>query len=359
MQSASTSEGFKPIKKLLKKIIFTPAERKVLGLVTGRYPVEKRCKDIQKVIVEVMDNFELRDELYKKLLKTLKGKKGLGLGESEEADWGWRVMCVFSRYLPPSRLVDVDLDTISSAGNQDVRTYIKRQLGIANASFPTVYAPSTQEIEWVAMKGPTTLSVFGISLQDMDPSLKTTVVEGKPPIPMIVVKLCEAILRWGGINTEGLFRIPASGVTVEKLRHSIEKGDYAELDQPNGDALAAASLLKFWLRTLPDPLVPISLYENVVNERNPRKALKELPEENQQVLLCLLSLMQTVISPSTQDGTRMSTTAMAIVMAPSILRSDTRAIADTPMTDQDLLKSVSAITKTEHDFLIRLIETIK
>ena len=359
MQSASTSEGFKPIKKLLKKIIFTPAERKILGLVTGKYAVEKRCKDIQKVMVEGMDNFELRDELYNKLLKTLKGKKGMGLGEGEEADWGWRLMCVFSRYLPPNRQFTVDLDAIPSAGNQVVRMYIKRQLDIIKVSYPIPYNPSLEEIEWVAMKGATTLPVFGVSLQDMDPSLKTVVVEGRPLVPKVIVKLCETILKWEGINTEGLFRIPADHHNVEKLRHSIEKGDYAALEQSTGDALAAASLLKFWLRTLPDPLVPVSLYATAVEEPNARKVLKELPGENQQVLLCLLSLMQTVISPDTRNGTRMSMSAMAIVMAPSILRSDTRAIEESPMTDQELIKSVSAITKAEQDFLIRLIETIK
>lgn len=359
MRPTSTSEEFKPIKKLLKRIIFTPTERKVLGLVMRRYPVGRRYEDIQMVIVKTMDNFELRDELYNKLLKTLKGKKGMGLDAGEQEDWGWRLMCVLSRYLPPSRQFTVDLDAIPSSGNQRVRMYIKRHLEMVKASYPSSYSPSLEEIEWVGMKGAMALPVFGVSLQDMDPSLKTVVVEGRPPIPTVVIKLCEATLRWEGTSTEGLFRIPADNQRVEKLRHSIEMGDYAALEQATGDALAAASLLKFWLRTLPDSLVPVSLYTTAVGEPNARRVLKELPGENQQVLLCLLSLLQTVISPDTQNGTRMSKSAMAIVMAPSILGSGTPAIAMSPMTDQEFFKSISAITKAEQDFLIRLLETIK
>lgn len=83
-------------------------------------------------------------------------------------------------------------------------------------------------------------------------------VESHPnlKIPRIVVVLSEAVSNLGGVDVEGIFRVPGDTEQVNELRIRLDTGDYnITIDDPN----TPASLLKLWLRELEEPLVPVDL----------------------------------------------------------------------------------------------------
>jgi len=61
-----------------------------------------------------------------------------------------------------------------------------------------------------------------------------------------------------GIDQEGIFRVNGNARVVERLRSSFDMTGNAELTQ-TGDVMAVASVLKLFLRELPDTLVPAQL----------------------------------------------------------------------------------------------------
>ena len=65
----------------------------------------------------------------------------------------------------------------------------------------------------------------------------------------------------------GAVPVPSDLRSFENLKHSLEKADYHVLDTEKGDAVAAANLLKSWLRSLEEPLIPSEFYPRIVDAR--------------------------------------------------------------------------------------------
>ena len=59
-----------------------------------------------------------------------------------------------------------------------------------------------------------------------------------------------------GINEEGLFRVNGNVRIAERLRASFEQSDDVVLDATRTDVMSVATLLKLFLRELPDGVVP-------------------------------------------------------------------------------------------------------
>ena len=101
-------------------------------------------------------------------------------------------------------------------------------------------------------------------------------------VPLIVVKCCEAIEK-NGIGVTGIYRISGTLVKVNKLKEKLDKGrkfpvirkrsppranqEIADLDSVDleadewsGDINNVASVLKLWLRELPEPLMTYELH---------------------------------------------------------------------------------------------------
>lgn len=137
---------------------------------------------------------------------------------------------------------------------------------------------------------------------------------------------------------------------VTELRVRIEKDNY----DISGitEASVPASLFKFWLRDLTDPIIPTDLYQNCIdNAEDPEKALKivqQIPEHNRNVLLYLIGFLQVISDPKNQPITRMSVNNIAMVFAPNILRCPS-----------DNLQLVLENTKFEQAFVRNLIDHLK
>lgn len=66
-----------------------------------------------------------------------------------------------------------------------------------------------------------------------------------------------------GITQEGLFRVNGSMKMVEQLRLQYERGEEVELVR-DGDVYSAASLLKLFLRELPDGIITSALHPRFI-----------------------------------------------------------------------------------------------
>ncbi|XP_006902598.1 PREDICTED: rho GTPase-activating protein 25-like [Elephantulus edwardii] len=114
--------------------------------------------------------------------------------------------------------------------------------------------------EWVKflrrVAGTPSGAVFGQSLSE------TVAYEqkfGTHLVPILVEKCVEFILEHG-LNEEGIFRLPGQDNLVKQLRDAFDAGERPSFVKDT-DVHTVASLLKLYLRDLPEPVVPWSQYE--------------------------------------------------------------------------------------------------
>ncbi|XP_039566375.1 protein FAM13A isoform X2 [Passer montanus] len=133
--------------------------------------------------------------------------------------------------------------------------------------------------------------VFGVSLLELQQQGLS-----KNGIPIVVWNIVE-YLTHHGMTQEGLFRVNGSMKMVEQLRLQYERGEEVELVK-DGDVYSAASLLKLFLRELPDGVITsalrprfIQLYQDSRNDMQKESYLKELLKELPDVHYCLLKYL--------------------------------------------------------------------
>ncbi|XP_053920294.1 protein FAM13A isoform X5 [Cuculus canorus] len=133
--------------------------------------------------------------------------------------------------------------------------------------------------------------VFGVSLLELQQQGLS-----KNGIPIVVWNIVEYLTQHG-ITQEGLFRVNGSMKMVEQLRLQYERGEEVELVK-DGDVYSAASLLKLFLRELPDGIITsalhprfIQLYQDTRNDMQKESNLKELLKELPEAHYCLLKYL--------------------------------------------------------------------
>ncbi|XP_042728149.1 protein FAM13A isoform X5 [Lagopus leucura] len=168
-------------------------------------------------------------------------------------------------------------------------------------------------------KDATRPKVFGVSLLELEQQGLS-----KNGIPIVVWNIVEYLTQHG-MTQEGLFRVNGSMKTVEELRLQYERGEEVELVK-DGDVYSAASLLKLFLRELPDGIITsalqsklIQLYQDGRNdmqkERNLRELLKELPDAHYCLLKYLCQFLIKVAEHHVEN--RMNICNLATVFGPN------------------------------------------
>ncbi|RVE52296.1 hypothetical protein evm_003086, partial [Chilo suppressalis] len=156
---------------------------------------------------------------------------------------------------------------------------------------------------------------------------------GGPKVPGLV-SACLAHLRRHGLHTLGLFRVSASKKRVRQLREEWERGQEAALDAavcPHD----VATLLKEFLRDLPDPLLCRDLYTAFLNTQKLRNRrlqweamrliVQLLPAAHRDTLHALLSFLSQLAAHAEdqhQPGNKMDAANLATVFAPNILHKN-------------------------------------
>ncbi|CDQ66762.1 unnamed protein product [Oncorhynchus mykiss] len=80
----------------------------------------------------------------------------------------------------------------------------------------------------------------------------------------LLVEQCVDFIKERGLDEEGLFRMPGQANLVKDLQEAFDCGDKPLFDS-NTDVHTVASLLKLYLRELPEPVVPFSKYEDFLS----------------------------------------------------------------------------------------------
>ncbi|KAG1940367.1 rho GTPase-activating protein 24 isoform X3 [Pimephales promelas] len=145
----------------------------------------------------------------------------------------------------------------------------------------------------------------------------------------LVVEQCVHFIREHGLTEVGLFRQPGQATLVKELQEAFDAGEKPSFDSST-DVHTVASLLKLYLRELPEPLVPFSRYEEflICGKRIPsdrekglqdlKSLLYELPVANFNLLKYICQFLNDVQSYSNVN--KMSIQNLATVFGPNILR---------------------------------------
>uniref|UniRef100_A0A3P9MP98 Rho GTPase activating protein 25 n=1 Tax=Oryzias latipes TaxID=8090 RepID=A0A3P9MP98_ORYLA len=105
--------------------------------------------------------------------------------------------------------------------------------------------------------------VFGKSLID------TMMYEkrfGPNTVPILVQK-CVEFIKQHGLDEEGIFRLPGQDNAVKQFRDAFDAGERPSFPSDT-DVHTVASLLKLYLRELPEPVVPWTQYQDFLDCTN-------------------------------------------------------------------------------------------
>ncbi|XP_077441579.1 rho GTPase-activating protein 24 isoform X4 [Vanacampus margaritifer] len=145
--------------------------------------------------------------------------------------------------------------------------------------------------------------------------------------PMLVEQ-CADFIRQRGLCEEGLFRLPGQANLVKELQEAFDCGEKPLFDC-NTDVHTVASLLKLYLRELPEPVVPFHKYDDFLacakllgvqddtGMKELRKLVEGLPPVNYNLLKYICRFLDEVQSYSGVN--KMSVQNLATVFGPNIL----------------------------------------
>uniref|UniRef100_A0ABM5GK83 Protein FAM13A isoform X2 n=1 Tax=Pogona vitticeps TaxID=103695 RepID=A0ABM5GK83_9SAUR len=168
-------------------------------------------------------------------------------------------------------------------------------------------------------RGTACRKVFGVSLQELQQQGLS-----KNGIPRMVQDIVEYLTQHG-LKQEGLFRVNGSLKTVERLRGKYETGEDVDL-AAEGDVSSAASLLKLFLRELPDRVITsaahskfMQLYQDNkhygLNANILRELVKQLPESHYCLLKYLCQFLRRVSEHHLEN--KMNISNLATVFGPN------------------------------------------
>ncbi|KAK1222134.1 Rho GTPase-activating protein [Marasmius sp. AFHP31] len=147
-------------------------------------------------------------------------------------------------------------------------------------------------------------------------------------VPPIMRKCCEAIEKHG-LESQGIYRLSGTTSKVAKLKLLLDKDlDGVDLDAPewSSDINNVASVIKMWLRELPEPLMTYALQPGFVeaakieNERlrhiRLHERVNELPDPNYATLKYLIGHLHRINQHESSNS--MSTGNLSIVFGPTV-----------------------------------------
>ncbi|TPX36115.1 hypothetical protein SmJEL517_g01596 [Synchytrium microbalum] len=128
------------------------------------------------------------------------------------------------------------------------------QLFTSTFRWPTL---SPMSISGPGPRDPSTNAVTSVQLKDLFFNIRLEIAYDKT-IPIVLSRCIEAV-EARGLDREGIYRVPGKAVDRESLTSAFERDEAAvDLTETGSyDVNAIASLVKYYIRQLPDPLFPI------------------------------------------------------------------------------------------------------
>eukprot|EP01104_Vermistella_antarctica_P006678 TRINITY_DN17380_c0_g1_i1.p1 TRINITY_DN17380_c0_g1~~TRINITY_DN17380_c0_g1_i1.p1 ORF type:complete len:401 (-),score=146.00 TRINITY_DN17380_c0_g1_i1:14-1048(-) len=172
--------------------------------------------------------------------------------------------------------------------------------------------------------------IFGTPVSAVMPRTTPRGTASEHRVPIILeIPIC---FLESDLSTEGLFRMSGGSGAIQKLKDAFSTGDEQvsiRAVRDCRDIHAVAGIMKFWLRTLPEPLVPFDSYAPLVKvaedpiEASRLVSLKALsltlPEDNRRCLYVLMHFLHNVQSYSEMN--KMTPSNLAIVFGLNIFRT--------------------------------------
>lgn len=301
---------------------------RLIQMIMGdRAKCKNEVEDIQSILSCGITVGQMRDEIYVQLCKQLHNNPN-----PSSIHKGWELLCIVSVTFPPSKdlenylmrfveqqhnSIDVKVSVIS----QHVSNKLVK-IGKRGAKGKVLTAAEIAR----AKEAPFKPSVFGESLQlimEMQAHKDRTM-----QIPKVVPFLTKTVIESNGQSSEGIFRIPGDADAVTDLRVRIENGNYDALGitDPN----VPASLLKYWLRDLTEPIIGTEYYYDCIQHaEDVDKALaiiNRLPDTNRRIALFIINFLQEFTDPQVIHHTLMNVNNLAMVFAPNFLRCPSESL---------------------------------
>ncbi|XP_044740758.1 unconventional myosin-IXa-like [Chrysoperla carnea] len=174
--------------------------------------------------------------------------------------------------------------------------------------------------------------IFGVPLNQL--------VSGDSKVPPVVDRLITTIEMYG-MYTEGIYRKSGVSSKVKELKMRMEEANQEGVNFENYQVHVLASVLKSFLREMPEPLLTFDCYEDFIRAANltdPQDRvstlfaiLKKLPKANFDLMERLIFHLARVASH--EDANRMNAASLAIVFAPCILRTNKKLPAQDSLQD--------------------------
>ncbi|KDQ62796.1 hypothetical protein JAAARDRAFT_171394 [Jaapia argillacea MUCL 33604] len=200
---------------------------------------------------------------------------------------------------------------------------------------PAVYQENLKHERDIKLPIQTRANLFGVPLEEL------MGYDGeKGGIPR-VVRDCIQFLRDRGLEDEGLFRRSPNSALLRQVKDAYDRGNVVSLETFNDPHLAAV-LLKKYLRDLPDPIFPESIYPLI--RRCPQPSIDPsdmssvlyireilLPELPHCVYILLSSILNLLHEVSLRSASnRMDAHNLAVVICPNLVKG-TNPVRDVMM----------------------------
>ncbi|XP_063775952.1 rho GTPase-activating protein 24 isoform X1 [Pseudophryne corroboree] len=213
------------------------------------------------------------------------------------------------------------------------------------------WVKSIRRVIWAPFGG----GIFGQKLED---TVRYEKRYGARLAPLLVEQ-CVDFIRQRGLTEEGLFRLPGQANLVKELQDAFDCGEKPSFDS-NTDVHTVASLLKLYLRELPEPVIPYAKFEDFLSCAKQLskeeesgvaelvKQVKSLPPVNYNLLKYICRFLDEVQSYSGVN--KMSVQNLATVFGPNILRPK----VEDPMTIMEgtvMVQQLMAVMISEHEVL--------
>uniref|UniRef100_A0A673G716 Rho GTPase-activating protein 25-like n=1 Tax=Sinocyclocheilus rhinocerous TaxID=307959 RepID=A0A673G716_9TELE len=217
-------------------------------------------------------------------------------------------------------------------------------------------ATSQSEIEeWVRSIrkaiGSRSNGVFGKSLSDIMVYEKKF---GSRLVPILVEK-CAEFIREQGLIEEGIFRLPGQDNQVKQFREAFDAGERPSFPSDT-DVHTVASLLKLYLRELPEPVVPWTQYQDFLDstlmldaataagKEKLEEQISLLPKVNYNLLSYICRFLFEVQQNSKVN--KMSVENLATVMGVNLFKPQVEDAIRTPM-----IQKVMTVMIRHHELL--------
>ncbi|XP_076251943.1 rho GTPase activating protein at 19D isoform X31 [Rhynchophorus ferrugineus] len=168
-------------------------------------------------------------------------------------------------------------------------------------------------------------STFGIPIKDCLPSHNNNYVPR-------FIEICTDIIDDKGLQTIGIYRVPGNNASITALTEEINRNtEDIQLEDPRWkDLHVVSSLLKSYLRKMPDSLITSALYPHFIKAdkiEDPKKRMEELkklvrclPKHNYHTLKHVILHLKRVAD--NWQYNKMESKNLAIVFGPTIVRPE-------------------------------------